>query len=85
MRKQIRVAERLLPIEETLNHLPKVKLRRGVAHDLRLGRQPQADDLIGVEALPKGDFCLIDSDGKVVAIASSVGRKSGNIRIERIL
>ncbi len=83
--KQSEIDKALIPIDEALGHLPKLRLRKGVARSVRQGKQPDKDGFIEAVHFPLGSFRLADSDGSLVGIARREACGGFHIKVERIL
>lgn len=80
------ISDRILSIEESLKHMPKVCLKAGSILKIRQGGQPSAEDLLDSDLVFEGDYvALADETGRILGIARrSEGSPSG-LRTERIL
>lgn len=77
--------ERLLSIEESLKHMPRVSIRPESLQSVRAGRSPGADDVN--ESVPGGAseyVALADSEGDIIGIVRRPD-PAGHYKIERIL
>jgi tRNA pseudouridine55 synthase len=80
------LAAALVPLRESLGHLPQVRMPQAAVEGLRMGRQPHPKDLSVPDRVSAGDFVVLtDPDGEPVAIARRVDGPGGLLATERVL
>jgi tRNA pseudouridine55 synthase len=76
----------MLTIEESLGHMPRVRLKNGAASRIRLGEQPSEEDLCMPDVDSDAEYvALADENGMIVGIARRSGQEGFPLRTERVL
>jgi tRNA pseudouridine55 synthase len=80
------VSARMLSMEESLKHMPRVCLKNGSVAKIKMGGQPSAQDLLDPNPEFEGDYVtLADEAGNIFGIARRSERAPWVLRTERIL
>jgi len=80
------LADVLISIEKSLEHLPRMGLRAGSVQGIRAGRQPSSADFEAADLDFKGDYvALTDQAGIIVGIAVRSDEPAAPLKTERIL
>ena len=80
--EQDEIQEKLLPIEQALNHLPKLQINDKLAEKVKNGAVlPEPSDL----KVGEGPFLMMDSSGTCLAIYEKHSQKEGLIKPTKVL
>lgn len=78
--------EILLPIEQGLAHLPRIRLTSASVEGIRAGRQPSATDLDDAQMGFDGKYvALTDQGGSIIGIAVRSEEAGAGLRTERVI
>ena len=83
---RMRINDRILSMEDSLKHMPRVCLKATSVQRVRQGAQPVAEDLLDSNLWFEGDYvALADETGNIFGIARRSDRGPWVLRTERIL
>ena len=83
---RVGIEDRLLSIEDSLEHMPRVCLKAGSVQRVRQGAQPATEDLLDSSLRFEGDYvALADEAGNIFGIARRSEQAPWQLKTERIL